>query len=199
MPIKINNTMNINAPSFKAQPQPFKVFKGTNSIEIFKKMGKFSSPQQRLFLGVTALMTQPFIDLYNKNVDEKTRVVSCARTIAKNVVGTIVGIIVREVCIKAIDFCTEVDAAKLSNPKYLKFKTALLPSNVKFKEVTRELIKHRQALGTFIALGAMLVTNFAVDVPLTKWMTNLLTKKFEKNAEKKMGKEQQAKMQGGLK
>ncbi len=199
MPIKTVNSVNTNSPSFGAIPKPFKVFEGAKTLEMLEKMGKFSSPQQRLFLGVTALMTQPFIDLYNKSVDEKTRVVSCARTLAKNIVGTIVGITVRELCIRAIDFCTEVDAKKLNNPKYLKFKTALLPSNVKFKETTRELVKHRQALGTFIALGVMLITNFTIDLPLTKMMTNWFTKKFENNAKKKMEKEQQSKIQGGSK
>jgi len=196
MPINKVNSVNTDAPSFGALPKPF-VIKRAKTIDILEKMGKFSSPQQRLFLGVTALMTQPFIDLNNKSVDEKTRVVSCARTIAKNFIGTIVGITVRELCIKAIDFCTEVDAKKLKDTKYFKFKTALLPSNVKFKEVTRELVKHRQALGTFIALGAMLFTNFAIDLPLTKWMTNLLVKKIEKGAQKKLEKQKQDKLQGG--
>lgn len=32
-----------------------------------------SSPENRLILGVSALMSQPFIDLSNKRVDEETR------------------------------------------------------------------------------------------------------------------------------
>ena len=45
--------------------------KVTNGI---KKAGeKISSAEQRLILGASALMSQPFIDAKNKNVDEKTR------------------------------------------------------------------------------------------------------------------------------
>lgn len=202
MPIKINKNVNNKAPSFGALPKPLKIFEGDKTLKLINRMGSFSSPHQRLFLGVTALMTQPFIDLYNKNVDEKTRVVSCARTLAKNIVGTIVGITVRELCIKSIDLCTEIDAEKIAKetrPFVKKLKKALLPSNVEFKKVSRELVKHRQALGTFIALGVMLITNFAIDLPLTKIMTNWFTKKFEKSAKKKMEKEAQIKQQGGLK
>lgn len=48
---------------------------------------KVSSPENRLILGVTALMSQPFIDLNNKKVDEDTRKVSAARTVAKLLQG----------------------------------------------------------------------------------------------------------------
>lgn len=44
---------------------------------------EISSPENRLILGVTALMSQPFIDAHNKSVDEDTRKVSVCRTIAK--------------------------------------------------------------------------------------------------------------------
>ena len=46
--------------------------------------GKYlHAPEQRLLLGATALATQPFIDMHNKNVDKETRMMSVARTIAK--------------------------------------------------------------------------------------------------------------------
>ena len=45
-------------------------------------------------------MSQPFIDASNKNVDEKTRKVSVARTIAKIIAGTLTGYFVRKGCIK---------------------------------------------------------------------------------------------------
>ena len=53
------------------------------------------APEQRIILGATALATQPFIDLNNKDVDEETRKISAARTIAKIIAGTTVGVIVR--------------------------------------------------------------------------------------------------------
>lgn len=47
-------------------------------------------------LGATALATQPFIDLKNKDVDAETRKTSVARTLAKIVAGTLVGVAVRQ-------------------------------------------------------------------------------------------------------
>ena len=61
---------------------------------------KLNSVEQRIILGATALATQPFFDYYNKNVDEDTRKVSTARTIAKIIAGTAVGIAVRLLFIK---------------------------------------------------------------------------------------------------
>ena len=49
---------------------------------------KWSSPHQRAILGVTALVMQPYIDWKNKSVDEKTRKVAVARTVAKIIAGT---------------------------------------------------------------------------------------------------------------
>ena len=54
-----------------------------------------------MILGATALATQPVIDLKNKEVDEETRMTSVARTIAKIVAGTIVGVVVRYAGIEA--------------------------------------------------------------------------------------------------
>ncbi|MFQ8626260.1 MAG: hypothetical protein ACLSA2_07220 [Candidatus Gastranaerophilaceae bacterium] len=62
---------------------PDAVYSGDKITKNIKNTGeKISSAEQRLILGATALMTQPFIDANNKSVDEKTRKVSVARTIA---------------------------------------------------------------------------------------------------------------------
>ena len=62
-----------------------------------------STPQNRVILGASALMSQPFIDMHNRKVDEDTRKVSAARTVAKIIAGTLTGFFVRYGCIKAID------------------------------------------------------------------------------------------------
>ena len=64
---------------------------------------EISTPENRLILGVTALMSQPFIDAHNKSVDEDTRKVSVCRTLAKIIAGTLTGYFIRKGCIKAID------------------------------------------------------------------------------------------------
>ena len=71
---------------------PEAVYSDKKMVNGIKKTGeKISSAEQRLILGASALMSQPFIDANNKRVDEKTRKVSVARTIAKIVAGTFTG------------------------------------------------------------------------------------------------------------
>ncbi len=140
-----------------------------------------SSPQNRLILGATALMSQPFIDLNNKRVDEETRKTSAARTVAKIIAGTTTGFFVRYYCIKAIEAFTK-------DPKTLKegekYKSVLYPKNI--LRVTKKGLKHhKMALGTVISLGVMMFTNFLIDAPLTKILTNKFVAKIKENDAKK--------------
>ena len=72
-----------------------------------------SSPENRLILGVTALASQPFIDLHNRGVDERTKKVSAARTIAKILAGTTTGVIIRYACIFAAKKFTQAPSVGL--------------------------------------------------------------------------------------
>ena len=54
---------------------------------------RLHAPEQRIVLGATALATQPFIDLHNKDVDEETRKLSAARTVAKIIYGLLTNIL----------------------------------------------------------------------------------------------------------
>ena len=82
---------------------PGAVYSNDKVLNGIKNTGeKISSAEQRLILGASALMSQPFIDWNNKNVDEKTRKVSVARTVAKIIAGTFTGYFIRKGCIKAI-------------------------------------------------------------------------------------------------
>ena len=135
---------------------------------------KITSPENRLILGVTALMSQPFIDGANKHVDEKTRKYSIARTIAKIIVGTTTGVIIRRGCIKAIDAFTTLKVTP--EMKFKKLRQCLLPAVKKIN--LEQLEQHKNALGTLVALGVMMFTNFAIDAPLTKWLTNIFSKKM---------------------
>jgi hypothetical protein len=76
------------------------VLKENNVKRIVILNEKFQTWHQRLVLGVASLSTQPLFDYYNKNVDHDTRKYSTARTIAKIVVGTTEGCIVRALAIK---------------------------------------------------------------------------------------------------
>jgi len=144
-----------------------------------------SSPQNRVILGATALMSQPFIDLHNRNVDEETRKVSAARTVAKIIAGTTTGFLVRYYTIKAVDAFTKTENIKKA------IDTLLIPP--KFKNPLAKTIagiKHyRFALGTFISIGIMMFTNFAIDAPLTKFLTNIFVKKVNDSEKNKIDKD----------
>jgi hypothetical protein len=160
--------------------------------------GKYlNSPEQRLILGVTALMTQPFIDLYsNRKSDEETKRISVARTVAKIIAGTLVGVAVRQISISAINKFSHYDpkhvingivtklVPKTKNDIFLPLfkKTGFKPCA---QSVLNEQLKlYRKAMGTTIATVVMIVTNFAIDAPLTKWLTGVFNKKLKKEGKK---------------
>lgn len=129
---------------------------------------KVSSPENRLILGVTALMSQPFIDLNNKKVDEDTRKVSAARTVAKIIAGTTTGVLIRSGGIHAIDAFTKLPTEITPNMKFKKLRTLFTPS----AGILKDLNQYKKSLGTILSLGVMVVTNFLLDAPLTKFLTN---------------------------
>jgi hypothetical protein len=145
---------------------------------------KISSPENRLILGVSALMSQPFIDLKNKHVDEDTRKVSAARTVAKIIAGTLTGVIIRYGCIKAINSFSKAPVAEVINSKFPRLQTLFTPS-IAFEDVTTNLKKYRESYGTLLALVVMTFTNFLIDAPLTKHLTNKFVDKIHKNDELK--------------
>lgn len=140
---------------------------------ISKAGEKISSAEQRLILGASALMSQPFIDAHNKNVDEKTRKVSVARTIAKIIAGTATGFAIRKGCIKAIKAMSHPHG-----PNVPKWKSFFTPKDIS-KTNTDAFAQYRNAMGTVVALVVMMFTNFLIDAPLTKFLTNKLIKKEE--------------------
>ena len=106
---------------------PESVYSNDRVIKGIKKTGeKISSAEQRLILGASALMSQPFIDWNNKNVDEKTRKVSVARTVAKIIAGTLTGYYIRKGCIKGIKALSQIPGENVP-----KWKTIFTPKNVK--------------------------------------------------------------------
>ena len=127
---------------------------------------KIAGPENRLILGVSALASQPFIDYYNKNVDEKTRKYSVCKTIAKIIVGTTVGVIVRSLAIKySANLLKSVDVSKI------------VPDALQ-KPESRKILQN--TIGDILGLTICLFSNFLIDAPLTKRGTNFLAKKFIK-------------------
>ncbi len=146
------------------------IVNNTKVLNALKFAGaKISSPEQRMVLGGTALMSQPFVDLNNKNVDEETRKLSCSRTCAKIIAGTTVGVAVRYLAIGIVNKFTNYEG------KVTKFNSMLLPHSVNSKIVGKDILPkinlYRKGLGTFLGVFAGLFTNFLIDAPLTKKMT----------------------------
>ena len=151
-----------------------------NPSESIKRVNeRISRPaENRAIMGVTAIALQPAIDGSNKKVDEKTRKMSVCRTIAKIVVGTLVGIIVRGSAYSLVKNMTNFNGTG----KYSKF---LLPSKhiESLKNNPEFLANYRSALSTATAICAMMFTNFAIDAPLTVKLTNRLTKNLKETSD----------------
>lgn len=148
---------------------------GKNSIKNWDKTTYWSSHPMwnRGIMGTTALLTQPTIDYYNHRVDDETRTVSRNRTIAKIIAGTLVGMfVVRGPVYKAVEKMTEINGKS-------KWNKALLPTKYIKKLAAKEahLKNYRAALSMSLALCAMCITNFALDAPLTTFLTNIFNKK----------------------
>lgn len=156
-------------------------FGGFNAGTMLAKASNINSWQQRAALGLAAVTMQPLIDMCNKDVDEQTRRVSANRSFAKGLVGTATGIVVRGGCMKLVE-------QGLKKEKWAD-KLAALTAADKTKEAiekSKDFIKNQGGakkyagvIGTFVALGVMMFTNFAVDAPVTNWLTNKMNKKYE--------------------
>lgn len=171
---------------------------GSKAQSMLTKIENFSSVQQRLAIGGTALLIQPVIDLSNKEVDKDTRWVSAIRSGAKAIVGTATGILVRGACMKA----TEIKLAKRdATGKIIKEagKITVDPNKIKKllgnsfdslnlspKELSDAINRVPSVIGTLVALGAMIITNFALDAPLTNKSAEFV-EKFANEHSKKSG------------
>ena len=159
---------------------PQMTVKGERANKAIKWIGKnISSPENRFILGATALMSQPFIDLSNKKVDEDTRKVSAARTVAKIIAGTATGVLIRSGCIHAVNAFTKLPREIRPDMKFKTLRALLTPS----EKVCKNLAEYKNAMGTIIATVVMMFTNFLIDAPLTKFLTNKFVDKIHNKAQ----------------
>ena len=129
--------------------------------------------QNRLIMGATAIVSQPFIDEHNKRVDKKTARASRNRTIGKILAGTAVGCVVRGGIFKFVNMTTNKD---ISTDRW---DNLLTPRNS--QRVMPHLYKNRmrnyKTVGaTALALVVMLFTNILIDMPLTNKIANFLNR-----------------------
>lgn len=161
-------------------------FGGLNMQKILTSAANINSWQQRAALGVAAMAMQPVIDRCNKDVDEETRKVSANRSFAKGLVGTATGIAVRGGCMKAMEAVFKNDNAIETLAKITaKDKTQeAIDKSIDFIKNQGGAKKYASVIGTITALGVMLFTNFAIDAPVTNWLTNKMNKKYEGDKDK---------------
>ncbi|MBR2386066.1 hypothetical protein IKA92_02065 [bacterium] len=154
------NNQNINFKGWKV---------GKTGEAVFDYIGrKIDTPQQRLAIGSSALILHPLIDLTNNKVDKKTRETAASRSIARAIIGTVTGLIVRMSCIKFGDVVVakrnkffNIDALATATEKNLK--------------------NYSSMIGNILALMIMLVTNFTVDMPLINKYQDIINEKVFKN------------------
>jgi len=166
-------------------------FSGFNAGQLLSKAANINSWQQRAALGVAAITLQPMIDLKNKDVDENTRRISANRSFAKGLVGATTGIIVRGGCMKAVEQAFKNDKFTNTIAKYTaeNFTEEAVEKSKDFIKNQGGAKKYASVLGTCVALGVMLFTNFAIDAPVTNWLTNKMNKKYEAEHPKENGQD----------
>ena len=144
---------------------------GDGNPEKWNKVADWISrpTQNRLIMGGTAIFIQPTIDRHNKHVNEETRETSALRTTAKVLVGTGVGIVVRQACYEITGMMTNVNGTK----PYSKWLVPIAKLTG-LKNDNPFLKTHRTVIATFMGLGVMLFTNFLIDAPATVKLTNKL-------------------------
>lgn len=165
----VSNSISRNMTQRIVSIMPSMTVSNERALKSLKWIGeKVSSPENRLILGVSALMSQPFIDLHNRKVDEDTRKISAARTVAKIIAGTATGVLIRSGCIHAINAFTKLPSEITPNMKFKNLRTLFTPS----PGLCANLNKYKKAMGTILATVVMMFTNFLIDAPLTKFLTN---------------------------
>ncbi len=169
---------------------PPMTIKGECANKAINWIGKnISSPENRFILGATALMSQPFIDLSNRKVDEDTRKVSAARTVAKIIAGTTTGVLIRSGCIHAVNAFTKLPREIRPDMNFKALRTLLTPS----EKLCKNLAEYKNAMGTIIATVVMMFTNFLIDAPLTKFLTNKFVDRIHTKAQTQQQNPQKSK------
>lgn len=169
---------NVKQTLFDAVPSH--LFTSEKAIQRFKTIGKVVTPaENRAILGATAIVLQPTIDWLNHGVDEDTRKISVCRTFAKIIAGTLTGFAIRKALIKSVDafskLPTSVDSVTGKPVKLTRLNTFFSPVT-KVLDNSDEYQNYKNGLGNVLALVVMLFTNFLIDAPLTKFLTNKFAK-----------------------
>ncbi len=132
----------------------------------YQKLTEFAldhmtSAEQRLLVGVTGVVMQPWIDLHNNKVDKETRLYSACKNCAKAFIGATTGFFIRKGCIKLVE-------------KLIKDGRLLPHDKTGIRHYAQKVKNYGGALGTGLAILVMLGTNFLIDAPLTQKLSSKL-------------------------
>ncbi|MDD3236887.1 MAG: hypothetical protein PHV37_02165 [Candidatus Gastranaerophilales bacterium] len=161
------------------------------AMDTIRKIGRtINAPEQRVIIGVSALLTQPVIDLTNPRADKDTKVLSASRSLGKIIAGTTSGYCVRQFCTSELSRLVQkdnvLDPTKIKE-RLTKIIKQMQKDNVNPKKIESyqkvlakmtdtldkvHLENFKKNLGSIAAIGVMLFTNFLWDAPVTKTLTN---------------------------
>lgn len=152
---------------------PKREFNGGLGEGIINWFGEhISTPENRVIIGATALLSQPFFDYYNKDVDEKTRKVSCARTIGKIIAGTLTGYTIRAGFVKLVKNYSELTENESGGLK------KIFTPSIANKDMPFAYKQYRNAMGMLFAIAGLTIAGFVIDAPMTNAITNAITKRM---------------------
>ncbi len=168
-----------SSPTFKGVPANPKYIP-----EIFGKIGKvageyINTPEQKLFLAVSALMFQPLIDL--KYAKEDKKVDSAIKSASKAMAGGITGVTIRAFFLKLTNHYIGLEKHNLLNRLFKPDDIV----NIKLYDPDMAQLRikqYSQTLGTlFAVLFMILFSNSKVDVPLTSDFQDLISGVVKEN------------------
>ena len=126
------------------------------------------------------------------NESSKTQAI---RTFAQSTGGTIVGVIIRALCIGASTAMIAKIGAKAGSKAATKISELINPDKLdKAKDAFKfqdKMSSWGKSVGGAVAIGVMLVTNFLIDAPFINWINKKVTGVVDKLSAKKQ--ENQAK------
>ena len=140
---------------------------GKTTTNIIVRINKINGWQNRAIYGASAIVSQPFFDYKNPNVDKTTQKYSLVKTLIKIVIGTSVGIVSRAAFQKW--------GEKLFEKGHFKLKNAANIDEKRFKTCVGN---------TFAIIGAI-AAMCSVDIAISNLLMSHFNKKISKNSDKK--------------
>lgn len=152
--------------------------------EIIGKVGKvageyINTPEQKLFMALSALAIQPLIDLKYAQDDQK--VDSAIKTASKAMAGGLTGVTIRAVFLKITDYYIGFQKHNRLN-RYFYPDSATMLKEMRPEIADLRMSQYQKTLGTlFAVLFMILFSNSNLDVPLTSDFQDIISGVVKEN------------------